>query len=184
MLETYRFHIGDTLGNHLQYGALSSSIAIFRNTNCAAFIICCGSLLGSSLSSRQPKRVSSATSPMHSNDHLWISLEKSFGNSLRSSSKCCVQRVMKSSVTFSSGLTYRRTVDSCKTGFWTLDLNSRHCSPKGNKTKKNNKLCTGINLLLTNYTHKQINFTYHEHRLHQVSHQRSLSVIHSCIWPS
>ena len=70
MLATYRFHIGDMLGNHRQYGALSSNIAIFLSTNCAAFIICCGSLFGSNFSSRHPKRVSRATSPIHSNDHL------------------------------------------------------------------------------------------------------------------
>lgn len=62
--------MGEIEGNHLQYGAFNSKIAIFLNANCAAFIICCGSLFGSNSPSRHPRRVSSATSPMHSNDHL------------------------------------------------------------------------------------------------------------------
>lgn len=127
MFLTYLVHKG--VGNHRQYGALSSSIAMFLNANCAALIICCGSLLGSKVPSRQPNLVSKATRPMHSNDHLWISLAKSFGSSLFSSSSSDRHRVMKSSVTFSSGFTYRRTVDSCKTGFWTRERNSFHFSP-------------------------------------------------------
>lgn len=102
---------------------------MFLNANCAALMICCGSLLGSRVPSRQPSLVSNATSPMHSSDHLWISFAKSFGNSLFASSNCVWQRVMKSSVTCSNGFTYRLTVDSCKTGFCTRDRNSFHFSP-------------------------------------------------------
>ena len=91
-------------------------------------MICCGSLFGSKVPSRQPSLVSKATRPMHSNDHLWISFAKSSGSSLLSSSRL-LQRVMKSLVTCSNGFTYRRTVDNCNTGFCTRDRNSFHFSP-------------------------------------------------------
>lgn len=117
------------VGNQRQYGAFSSNSAIFRKANCAALIICCVSLFGSMSSPRHPNLVSNATRPMHSKDHLWISLAKSSGSSLFSSSRRVWHRCMKSSVTCSNGFTYRRTVDNCSTGFCTRDRNSFHCSP-------------------------------------------------------
>uniref|UniRef100_A0AAG5DBT0 Uncharacterized protein n=1 Tax=Anopheles atroparvus TaxID=41427 RepID=A0AAG5DBT0_ANOAO len=126
MLLTYLYQMG--VGKYRQYGAFSSSVATLRRAYLAALMICCGSDFGSRLGSRQPSRASSATRPMHSRDHLWISLSKSSGNSWRSSSSCW-QRSMNSSVTCSNGDTYRRTVDNWRTGFCTRDRNSRHGSP-------------------------------------------------------
>ena len=105
--------------------------AIVVSTHFWAILICYFLVelsLRSRFGSKHPSRVSSATSPMHSRDHLWISLSKSSGSSLRSSSSCW-HRSMNSSVTCSSGDTYRRTVDSWRTGFWTRERNSRHGSP-------------------------------------------------------
>lgn len=126
MLLTYFVQIG--VGKYLQKGIFNSRTATFRSACLAAFMICWGSESSVRFGSKQPNLVSNATRPIHSNDHLWISLSKSSGSS-EFTSRNCSQRDKKSLVTSSIGSQYRRTVDNCRTGFCTRERNSLHCSP-------------------------------------------------------
>lgn len=126
MLFTYFVQIG--VGKYLQKGIFSSSTATFLSACFAALINCWGSESSVRLGSRQPNLVSRATLPIHSRDHLCISLSKSSGSSILTSLNCS-QRTRKSSVTCSMGSQYRRTVDNCRTGFCTRDRNSLQGSP-------------------------------------------------------